>query len=245
MEKRLQNILALSGVASRRASAGLIEKGLVTVDGKVVREKGARFDPDIHRIAVNGRNIGTKEQKYYFILNKPAGVISTAIDTHGRRKVTDFFRDVKARLYPVGRLDKDTTGAIILTNDGDLAHRLSHPSFGVEKEYRVVCDVKIHPRALRMISSGGIVIEGKKTGSCRVNEIKDPEGRNVYSVRLHEGRKRQVRIMFSEAGAKVLELDRVRYAGLSAEGLERGERRELTEKEIEKLRNLVFGHSSS
>ena len=240
MENRLQNILALSGVASRRASGDLIGKGFVAVDGRVVREKGARFDPAIHKITVRGKVLGAKERKYYFLLNKPPGVISTVIDTHGRRKIIDFFADVKARLYPVGRLDKDTTGAIVLTNDGDLAHRLSHPRFGAEKEYLVVASVRLTPGAIRKISSG-IKIEGKKTAPCSVEEVKDPHGRIEYRVKLHEGKKRQVRLMFASVGAEIVELDRVRYAGLSTEGLTRGERRELTAKEVERLKELVSG----
>lgn len=245
MENRLQNILALAGVASRRASGALIEKGLVEVDGKVVKEKGARLDPARHRITVEGQDLGAKEKKYYFLLNKPTGVISTVIDTHGRKKITDFFKDIDARLYPVGRLDKDTTGVIILTNDGDLAHRLSHPKFGAEKEYLVVSSIKLDIKAIRKISSGGIVMDGKKTAPCHISQAVDPYGRNVYKVKLHEGKKRQVRVMFAEVGAEVVELERVRYAGLSVEGLKRGERRELTVKEIENLKKLVSGSSSS
>lgn len=243
MEKRLQNILALAGVASRRGSGDLIEKGLVEVDGKVVREKGARFDPEKHHISLKGQPVGAKEEKYYFLLNKPSGVISTVIDTHGRRKITDFFKDIKARLYPVGRLDKDTTGAILLTNDGDLAHKLSHPSFGAEKEYVVVSSVKLGGKDLKRISQGGIMMDGKKTAPCYIGALEDPYGRNVYTVKLHEGKKRQVRYMFTEVGADVIELDRVRYAGISTEGLSRGERRELTVKEIEKLKKLVSASS--
>ncbi|MFA6635935.1 MAG: pseudouridine synthase [Candidatus Omnitrophota bacterium] len=239
MKKRLQNILALSGVASRRASGTLIEKGIVKVDGKVVRERGARFDPEEHVITVRGKEIKAEEKKLYFLFNKPAGVISTVIDTHGRKKVTDFFRDVDARFYPVGRLDKDTTGVMILTNDGELAHRLSHPSFGVEKEYLAVSSLKLDDRALKAVSSG-VDIDGKKTAPCLVSEIADPQGRNVYRVRLHEGKKRQIRVMFVSVGAKITELDRTRYAGLSAEGLKRGERRELTDGEIKTLRSLVL-----
>lgn len=237
MEKRLQNILAFSGVASRRASADLIEKGLVEVDGKIVREKGARFDPDKHKIEVRGKELTGKEEKYYFLFNKPKGVISTVIDTHGRKKITDFFVDVKARLYPVGRLDKDTTGVIILTNDGDLAHGLSHPKFGVEKEYMVISSVKLEANAIRKISSG-INIDGKMTAPCSVSEGEGADGRYCYTVKLHEGRKRQVRVMFDSVGADIIELDRARYAGMTAEGLNRGERRELTPEEIKNLKAL-------
>jgi 23S rRNA pseudouridine2605 synthase len=238
MEKRLQNILALAGVASRRASGTLIEEGLVKVDGKIVREKGVRINPAEHRITVRGKDLSSEEKKYYFLFNKPAGVISTVTDTHGRKKITDFFRDIKARLYPVGRLDKDTTGAMIVTNDGELAYRLSHPSFGVEKEYIAVLSVKLGDEAVDRMSSG-IRIEGKKTRPCEVSEVEDLSGRNVYRVKLHEGKKRHVRVMFASEGAEVLELDRVHYAGLSVENMGRGDRRELTSRELKILKENV------
>lgn len=240
MKKRLQNILAVSGVASRRSSGDLIEKGFVAVDGNIVREKGARFNPEEHNITVNGKKIPDKEKKYYFLFNKPSGVISTVIDTHGRKKITDFFEDIKARLYPVGRLDKDTTGVMILTNDGELAHMLSHPKFGIEKEYLVFSDIKLDKRSIVKISSG-VKIEGKMTSPCSVIEENNQFGRNTYRVKIHEGKKRQVRLMFSSVGAEVIELERVRYAGLSACGLGKGERRELTCEEINKLKLLVSG----
>ncbi|MGB2601181.1 MAG: pseudouridine synthase, partial [Candidatus Omnitrophota bacterium] len=137
MKKRLQNVLAHAGIASRRRAAQLIENGKVKVDGKVVTEKGHRIDPEEHKILIDGRPLPKEEKKYYFLFNKPENVISTVSDTHDRKKVTDYFKKIKARLYPVGRLDKDTTGLLVVTNDGTLTHRLAHPSFEIEKEYRV------------------------------------------------------------------------------------------------------------
>ena len=134
MSKRLQTVLAHAGVASRRHAAELIESGSVKVNGKTVTEKGYRVDPDVHEILVDGRPIRKEEKKVYFLFHKPRDVISTVSDTHGRKKVTDFFKHVKARLYPVGRLDKDTTGLLLITNDGQVTHKLAHPSFEIDKE---------------------------------------------------------------------------------------------------------------
>lgn len=234
MEKRLQTILAHAGVASRRGSAALIEEGRVSVDGRVVREKGFKLDRDKHEILVNGSPLKGKEEKLYFLLNKPAGFISTVKDTHDRRKITDIFAGVKERLYPIGRLDKDTTGLIIVTNDGDLAHKLSHPSSEIDKEYMVRTESPLEEQSLKKMSAG-VDIDGKMTTPCEIKPMRNA----VYRVILHEGRKRQIRRMFESEGIRVLELDRVRYAGLSLGSLERGEYRPLTEIEIRRLKKKV------
>jgi len=236
VKKRLQTILAHAGVASRRRAAELIESGSVKVDGLTVMEKGLRLDPEEHHILVDGRPL-RKEKKYYFLLNKPKGVISTVRDTHGRKKVTDLFKDVDARLYPIGRLDRNTTGIILITNDGDLAHRLSHPSFSVDKEYRVTVKGAIAPEKIRVLSKG-IEIEGKKTSPCSVGILRKTDEKTVLSVKIHEGRKRQIRRMFESVGKRVTELDRVGYAGLGLGRLERGDYRPLTKKEVDKLKRL-------
>ncbi|MBD3378877.1 MAG: pseudouridine synthase [Candidatus Omnitrophica bacterium] len=237
MKKRLQSVLAHAGIASRRRSAGLIEDGLVEVDGKVVREKGYRLDPSLHRITVMGRPLSAEEQKKYILLYKPAGVITTVKDTHGRKKVTDLVPGLKERVYPVGRLDKDTTGLLVLTNDGKLAHRLSHPSFEVEKEYRAEVSGKITPEKLRRLSEG-VFVEGKKTSPCSVKVLEEKKGRTLLAMTIHEGRKRQIRSMISSIGAKVVSLERVRYAGLTLEGLTEGRWRYLTPAEVLKLKGL-------
>jgi 23S rRNA pseudouridine2605 synthase len=234
MEKRLQTILAHAGAASRRSAASLIEKGKVKVDGRVVREKGLKLDPSLHEISLNGVSLKSEEEKMYFLLNKPGGVISTAKDTHGRKKITDMFRGVKERLYPVGRLDKDTTGLIILTNDGDLAHGLSHPSFEIEKEYIARTEYPLEEKALKMIASG-VEIDGKKTSPCGIERL----GKLVYRISLHEGRKRQIRRMFDLAGSRVVELERTGYAGLSIGRIKRGEYRRLTRSEVKSLKKKI------
>jgi 23S rRNA pseudouridine2605 synthase len=237
MKKRLQTILAHAGIASRRGAITLIESGKVSVDGSVVREKGFRADPEESDIRVEGRALAGDEKKYYFLFNKPENVISTAIDTHGREKVTDFFSDVDARLYPVGRLDKDTTGLLILTNDGDLAHKLTHPRFEVEKEYSALIDDKISPEGIKRIQTG-VKVEGKMTTPCEVEYVKKTSEGYLYRIRIHEGMKRQIRRMFFEVGGKVLRLKRLKFAGLSLRGVHEGQRRDLTDKEIERLKAL-------
>ena len=153
MKKRLQTILSHAGAASRRSAVELIESGVVKVDGRKVTERGFRADPEEQEISVNGRKLSA-EKKYYFIFNKPKNVISTAKDTHERRKVTDYFEGVKARLYPVGRLDRDTTGLLVVTNDGELAYRLMHPKFEIEKEYLVTIKPCVDNADIKKIEKG-------------------------------------------------------------------------------------------
>lgn len=237
MKKRLQTILAHAGVASRRYAGELIVEGKVSVDGRIITEKGFRADPGECKIEVSGRPIPKEEKKYYFLFNKPKDVVSTASDTHGRKKVIDFFKEIDARLYPVGRLDKDTTGLLIITNDGNLSHRLSHPSFGVEKEYRAHVTPAVSDRQIKKLEKG-VKIKDKVTSPCRIRIEESSGSGGVYNIKLHEGRKRQIRLMFRGIGAKVTELERIKYAGLSLEGLEQGKFRALTERELAKLRRL-------
>lgn len=237
MKRRLQTVLSHAGVASRRRAAELIEKGHVKVDGRRITEKGYRLDPARCEVLVDGRPI-SKEKKYYFLLNKPKGFISTARDTHSRRKVTDIFDKVNARLYPVGRLDKDTTGLILITNDGDLAHRMAHPSFEVEKEYvaSVEGDVKISD--IKKIEKG-IELDGKLTAPCRIMLRRKGKKRTVYRVKLREGKKRHIKRMFEAIGGRVVELKRVKYAGLAIGDLKEGEYRALSGREVKELKNKV------
>jgi len=238
MKKRLQTILAHAGVASRRRAAEIIEEGRVRVDGRTVTERGAKVDPAGAVIEVDGRVIEGEEKKYYFLLNKPRGVISTVRDMHAPMKVTDFFKDVDARLYPVGRLDKDTTGALVMTNDGALANRLAHPSYEIDKEYRVTVEGHLGQGKVRRLERG-IELDGRPTARCLIKSIGRTADSTTFSVKLHEGRKRQIRRMFEAAGTRVTALKRVRYAGLTLKGLKEGEYRSLSEKEVEGLIELT------
>jgi pseudouridine synthase len=235
MKERLQNILAEAGVASRRKSAELIERFEVRVDGKVVTSKGMRLDPDAHDITVGGKPLPAKEKKRYFLLYKPEGMISTVKDTHGRDKIVDLFGDVEQRLYPVGRLDKNTTGLILVTNDGDLANRLAHPRYEIDKKYLVSVRGRLSGRD-REILQKGVELDGKKTSPCVIRFVKKEGDLSFYSVNIHEGRKRQVRRMFASLGHRIYALKRTAYAGLTLKGLEPGQYRELTGKEVDRLK---------
>jgi len=238
MEKRIQTILAHAGVASRREAARLVEEGRVTVDGKVVYEKGYRVDPSKNKITVNGRPIEGEEKKYYFLFNKPKDVISTAKDTHSRKSVVDFFKRVDARLYPVGRLDRNTTGILIITNDGELTLKLSHPRFAIDKEYEVTVSSRVSSSDIRKMEKG-IALEDEKTAPCKVKFLEENSSKEaIYRIILHEGKKRQVRRMFKFFGVKIRGLKRTKYAGLTLSGLARGKYRVLTEKEINRLKSL-------
>ena len=236
--KRLQTVLSHAGVASRRGAVSLIEEGKVKVDGKVVKEKGFRVDPQVSHITVNGKPIGKEEKKYYFLLNKPKNVVSTSDDKHAKKKVLDYFKHINARLYSVGRLDKATTGLIIITNDGDLTHKLSHPSFEINKEYIAKLREEPNPEDIKRLENG-VELYGKKTSPCRIKPVKSAGKKPVYRIKIHEGMKRQIREMFKLIDNKVMELRRVKYASLDMRGLAEGEFRELTETEIDKLKKLV------
>ncbi|MFH1797911.1 MAG: pseudouridine synthase [Candidatus Omnitrophota bacterium] len=244
MKTRLQTILAHAGIASRRGVVSLIQTGKVTVNGKIVVEKGFRVDPNECDIQVKGQALTNQEKKYYFLFNKPKGVISTAIDTHNRRKITDFFKDIPARLYPVGRLDKDTTGAIIVTNDGALTHKFSHPSFEIEKEYVAEVTPCVSKSDIKKIEKG-IKLEGKYTAPCGIKFIKENKNSAVYRIILHEGRKRQIKRMFEEVGSKVVNLKREKYAGLSLGTLKEGEYRPIYNQIFPPLKKVARGISNA
>jgi 23S rRNA pseudouridine2605 synthase len=235
---RLAKYLAHAGVASRRAAEGMVRAGRVTVAGEVVRDPARDVGED-SGVAVDGRPVGGAEERTVHVLHKPAGVVSTAADTHGRTTVTDLV-PAPGRLYPVGRLDADTTGLILLTNDGDLAHRLTHPSFEVEKAYRVrVADPPVAARALRALRDG-VDLDDGRTAPARVRAVE----RDVLEVVIHEGRKRQVRRMCQAVGHEVLDLARVRFGPLALGDLAPGEHRRLTAAEVERLRRAAAGEPS-
>jgi len=236
--KRLQTVLSHAGVASRRGAVLLIEEGKVKVDGKVIKEKGFRVDPQVSLVTVDGTSLRKEEKKYYFLLNKPKGVVSTSSDKHAKKTVLDFFGNVRARLYPVGRLDKNTTGLIIITNDGDLTHKLSHPSFEINKEYIATLEERPEEDDVKRLEKG-VQLYGKRTSPCKIRPIKSSGKKNIYRIKIHEGMKRQIREMFNLIGAKVVELERIKYASLDMRGLAEGEFREITETELKKLKKLV------
>ncbi|HKN94110.1 MAG TPA: pseudouridine synthase [Thermoleophilaceae bacterium] len=226
---RLARYLAHSGAASRRAAEKLIAAGRVTVGGEVVRDPARDVD-ESSGVALDGKPLAPEPREVY-ALHKPAGVVSTAKDTHGRRTVTEFVPSER-RLYPVGRLDADTTGLILLTNDGDLANTLTHPSFEVEKTYRARVDpAPVPERALRELREG-VELDDGRTAPARVRQLEP----GLLEITLHEGRKRQVRRMCEAVGHRVKALERVAFGPLRLEKLPEGEFRRLTPAEVERLR---------
>ena len=236
MEERLQNILAHRGVASRRHSAAIIEDGRVTVDGVVCREPGARFDPARVSIMVDGRELGAAaERTRTIMMYKPAGVLSSVSDPFGGTTVIDLIRGkVRERLVPVGRLDKDSEGLILLSNDGDLALRLTHPRYGHEKVYVVRAAGRWSEDKLGVLRGPVAMPDGYVTRPVPVEVIRtQSDNVTLLLFRLKEGRKRQIRYMCSAAHLVVLSLKRVEIAGLRLdERLKPGEWRDLTPREL-------------
>ncbi|MBA3261422.1 MAG: rRNA pseudouridine synthase [Thermoleophilaceae bacterium] len=229
---RLVKFLAHAGVASRRAAERLIADGRVTVDGEVNTNPAT----DVHAtsgVAVDGLAVAPEPREVH-ALNKPSGVVSTARDTHGRPTVVDLVRSPR-RLYPVGRLDADSTGLILLTNDGELADLLTHPRYGVEKVYRArIQPGRVSPRALKALREG-VQLEDGRTAPARVRQVAP----GVLEIALREGRKRQVRRMCEAVGHRVVELERVAFGPLGLRGLEQGRSRRLKDAEVERLRRVA------
>lgn len=233
--ERLQKIIAESGYASRRKAEELIKNGKVVVNGKVVRELGtkASFSDDI---LVEGKKI-EREEKEYYIFNKPRGVITSTSDDKGRSVVTDYFGSNK-RLYPVGRLDYDTTGALILTNDGELANLIMHPKSKIDKVYIAKINGLIGKSQLQRLEKG-VFIDGKKTSKskARIKSYDKKTDTSIVELTIHEGRNHQVKKMFEALGYDVLKLKRERISFLDVNNLKSGEYRILNPKEVKKLYN--------
>jgi 23S rRNA pseudouridine2605 synthase len=228
---RLAKHLARAGVASRRGAEALVAEGRVTVDGAVVTDP-ARDVTGEEAIAVDGEAVRDAGARVVYALNKPAGVVSTARDTHARRTVVDLVASSE-RLYPVGRLDADTTGLILLTNDGDLAYALTHPSFEVPRTYRARVEGRPDERALRALREG-VELDDGRTAPARVRRV----GAHELELTIHEGRKRQVKRMCAAVGHPVVALRRVAFGPLRLGDLEPGRARRLTAAEVERLRGV-------
>jgi len=234
---RLQKVLAEAGIGSRRACEELIVAGRVTVDGEVA-VIGRRVDPEHAAVAVDGVTVPTRAGLVYYLLNKPGGVISTAQDTHGRPTVVDLV-PAEPRVHPVGRLDAETEGLLLLTNDGDLTHRLTHPSFGVEKEYLAEVEgvpTRAEVRRLRE----GVDLDDGPTAPARIAPVPGADGgRGALLIVIHEGRNRQVRRMCEAIGHPVRRLVRTRIGPIADRGLAPGEWRTLTPAEVRSLYGAV------
>lgn len=231
---RLQKYLAECGVASRRACEELIAAKRVRVNGEIA-EIGRTIDPAADTVEVDGRTIA-QDQKIYIVLNKPAGTVTTASDTHGRKTVLDCVRGVSARVFPVGRLDMDVEGVLLLTNDGELAHRLIHPSFEVKKIYQAWVRGHFAPEAGQRLEQGVLLDDGM-TAPAQVEVLRRSQNSTLIQLTIHEGRKREVKRMCAAVGHPVRHLQRVAFGELRANGLRPGEWRYLTPGEIQVLRD--------
>ena len=234
--ERLSKVIATSGIASRRKAEELIDNGLVKVNGKVVREQGVKVDSsDI--IEVNNR-ILKKELKEYYLLYKPRGIVTTTNDEKGRKTVVDLIKTGK-RIYPVGRLDYDTTGLLLLTNDGELTNILTHPSNNIDKVYVAKVKGLIGKVQIKSLENG-VLIDGVKTSKSKARILKYDKKTDSSFVELiiHEGKNHQVKKMFEAIGYEVVKLKRERYAFLTLDGLKSGEYRKLSVKEVKKLYSL-------
>lgn len=229
MEERLQKLLSAAGVCSRRAAEGYIEAGRVTVNGETVR-LGAKADPERDDIRLDGRPLPEREETVCLLLNKPRGYVTTLSDEKGRKTVAQLVADCPARVWPVGRLDMDSEGLLLLTDDGALTHKLTHPSHGVEKEYRVWVSGNVD-RAIPILSAP--VADG---GELLTADRVERTGERTLNVVIHQGKNRQVRRMCAAAGLKVERLRRVREGKLLLDGLRPGRWRPLTMEELRALR---------
>ncbi len=237
-EVRLQKYLSAAGVCSRRKGEELIVAGRVSVNGEVVTELGSKVVPGKDRVAVDGHPVADDEERIYIALHKPAGYV-TSCRQPGDPVVVDLV-DVKARVYPVGRLDKESTGLLLLTNDGRIHHRLSHPSFDHEKEYEVKVDRPVSDADLARMASGMPVL-GSRTRPAEVERL---SGRR-FRIVLKEGRNRQIRRMVRKLGRRVVRLKRIRVAGIRLGRLAEGRWRHLTRKERKSLLAVFSGRAKS
>jgi 23S rRNA pseudouridine2605 synthase len=234
---RLNKFLSHAGIASRRAADTLIMQGHVTVNGVVVQEMGYKVQPS-DKVEFRGKLIRPVDKFVYYLLNKPRNVMSTSSDERGRKTVLDILaRKVKERVYPVGRLDRNTSGLILLTNDGELTKKLSHPSHKVPKVYHVTLDRQLTQKDMDAIRNG-IVLEDGEIKADSIHPMEDMSKRDVQ-VELHSGKNRIVRRMFEHLGYEVVKLDRTYYAGLTKKNLPRGFFRPLTREEIRMLKHFT------
>jgi 23S rRNA pseudouridine2605 synthase len=238
MEMRLQKLIAGTGIASRRKAETLITAGRVTVNGKVVTELGTKVDPERDHVKLDGKHLSSVQPFVYLMLNKPKNVMSTLDDPGGRTTVKDYLRGVSVRVFPVGRLDFDSEGLMLLTNNGDLAQALLHPRYHVPKTYLIKVKGVLTDEEIRQLEQG-VRLEDGMTSPAQVKKIKKAEANSWLEITIREGRKHQVKRMLESVGHPVIKLMRVRMGPLSLGNLESGEFRFLTDREANALRELV------
>ena len=233
---RLQKYLASCGVASRRTAEKLIAEGHVTVDDRKITEMGVQVE-DGQVICVDGKRVRPEVEKHYIMYHKPAGEVTTVSDPEGRATVLDRFRDYPVRLYPVGRLDYDSEGLLLLTNDGDLTERMLHPSMEVDKTYLARVSNQVTPEEARQLERG-VMVDGRRTARAKVRILSVQNLFTDMIITIHEGRNRQVRKMVEQIGHQVVMLRRIRFGPLKLGELPRGMWRPLTQEELDALKKL-------
>ena len=233
--QRLQKVLAQAGVASRRAAETLITEGRVRVNGRIVRELGARANLHKDRVEVDGRRL-VAQRHVYFLLHKPRGVVTTLDDPEGRKTVKDLLRNVQERVFPVGRLDFQTSGALLLTNDGELAQALLHPTRAVPKTYNAKLEGKLDADRLEQLRAGVVLDDGHKTAPAEVHILRTDDKATSVEITIAEGKNRQIHRMGEAIARTVMRLTRISFAGLTLEGLRAGQLRQLTPRELSDLK---------
>ena len=239
-EQRIQKVLADQGICSRREAERLIAAGKVKVNGHPVG-LGDKMDPDYDKVSIDGKNVRIvrKRQYTYIMLHKPRGYLTTRSDDRGRKTVMDLVADVPAMLRPVGRLDKDSEGLLLMTDDGAFINLLTHPSGGVGKLYRVTVNPRATEEQIVQMASGVVLDDGIRTQPCVIHVLSDEPGRTVLEITLHEGRNRQIRRMCSAVGLQVVRLKRSAEGPVKLGMLQPGEYRELKRSEVSALRNAA------
>ena len=237
MLERLQKYMARAGVASRRKCEELIRKGCVKINGRIITDMGIKVDPDVDIIQVNGKVIKPTEKKIYILLNKPVGYITSVKDQFNRPTVMDLIGHKTDRLYPVGRLDYDTSGLLILTNDGEITYKLTHPSHEIRKTYIAVLKGVPDEEDLNQFRNG-LKIDNYVTSPAKIEILKSFDNKAIVKIEIHEGKNRQIRKMCKKIGHPVISLKRVAIGNITLKGLKEGQWRYLSDTEIEYLRKL-------
>jgi pseudouridine synthase len=235
--ERLQKVIAYGGIVSRRKAEELIMAGKVKVNGITVKELGTKINPGTDLVEVEGKKIETMVKPVYYMLNKPRGYVTTVRDQFNRLTVLDLLKDIKCRVYPVGRLDYETEGLLLLTNDGELAFKLTHPKNKVDKVYEVLVEGSVSKTTLQQLAKG-VMLDAGKTLPAKVKVLKSRPYQTLVELTIREGRNRQVRRMMAAVGHKVKQLKRTKIAFLELKDLKQGQYRSLTLAEIERLKSL-------
>ena len=236
---RLNKIIADAGIASRRAADQLILEGRVSVDGEIIIELGGKYDPEINDVKVDGESLSINKSKTYLAFHKPAGIISTMSDPEGRANLGDYFKDRKDRLYHVGRLDKDSEGIILLTNDGDLAHRATHPSYGLEKRYLVEVEGEFNKQMSDQLLQGVRLEDGLARAMKVVHARVVSKNHHWVEITIHEGRFHIIRRLIESLGLKVLRLIRLDFGPINLGDMKPGRHRVLNSQEMTNLFTLL------